>query len=131
MVDELVDEADSRVVEHHDGVGALVGDVVDQAVGIVVADGRAVVSFRGPDVAEDEAGVACGIDEWVAVLKVPVQIRAIFVGLSNERVVWRAGEALGDCAGSSAADQGSILRYPRVLNAQVTEEPKVEISVVG
>jgi hypothetical protein len=49
-------------VDYDDGVGALVGDVVDEGVGEVVIGSRAVPAFLGPGVDEDEAGVGIVVD---------------------------------------------------------------------
>lgn len=109
VVCELVYKTNAGVVEHNDGVGTLISDVVDQAVGVVIADRRPVIAFRGPDVAEYDTGVACGVDQGVIVLEVPVKIGGIFVCLGNKCIVWRADEALRGRAGSSTADQCAIL----------------------
>lgn len=117
VVHELVDETYAGVVEHDDSVGALISDVVDQAVGVVITNRRSVVSFRGPNIAKDKTGVARGVNQRASVLKVPVEIRRVFVSLGNKCVVWRAGEALRDGTGSSTADHSAIGRYRRVLEA--------------
>lgn len=75
VVHKLIHETYSGIVEHDDSVGALIGDVVDQAVSVVVTNRRSIVSFGGPNVAKDKAGVTCGINQRASVLKVPVEIR--------------------------------------------------------
>ena len=52
---KTVDEADTCVVDHYDGVGALVGDIVYEGIREVVVNSWPIEVFLCPGVNEDEA----------------------------------------------------------------------------
>lgn len=74
VVDPRVHGTDALVVDHHDGVAALRGDVRDERVGIGVCEARAVVAFGAPGVDEYETCRAGAVDErgGVDVNEIPV-----------------------------------------------------------
>jgi hypothetical protein len=68
-------------VDYDDCVAALIGDIVDQGVRVVILDAGAVPVFFGPGVDEDEAGVAVAVDVGGSAVigKVPKEGSVVFV----------------------------------------------------
>ena len=54
---EAVHEASAGVVDHYDGVGALVGNIIHKCIREVVVSSKSVKSFLSPGVDKYETGI--------------------------------------------------------------------------
>ncbi|KAH3667722.1 hypothetical protein OGATHE_003245 [Ogataea polymorpha] len=87
VVDPAVHNADTSVVDHDDGVAAFGSDVLDQLVGVVVAQRRSIPALGRGVVDEHNACVVAAVDLWILVNEVPAEPCAVQLGLAHESVV--------------------------------------------
>jgi hypothetical protein len=95
-------------VDYDNCVAALIGDVVDEGVRVVILDAGAVPVFFGPCVDENEAGVTVAVDVGGSAVigKVPKEGRVVFVGSLFECCVGRT---------NSCWSYGSAATSPRMI----------------
>ena len=108
MVEKVVDQSGAGVVEDDDRVGALAGDVQDEAVSIIVVKIGSVPAFVSPGVAEDETSISGGVDGRVGVVEIPVETDVVRVGSGLDGLEGRDGEGWGVGAGTTSSEDGTV-----------------------